>query len=275
YRNKRSEDKTPEPFGGKPSGKELKFVVQKHHASHLHYDFRLEMDGVLKSWAVPKGPSLDPKVKRLAMMVEDHPYDYRNFEGLIPKGQYGGGTVIVWDEGTYEYDDAAESVKKQEKSLLADLKAGKLKFRLNGHKLKGEFALVKAHGRGENSWLLMKLNDEFATAEDITLMDESVISNKTIDEMAEAPDKIYGQKSEEKKPETSKKATSKQSAKTKNEETSKVTKEATADISKILKDAPQQKFYTSVEPMLATLVDQPFDSDEWIYEVKWDGYRAV
>ncbi|ACU07347.1 ATP-dependent DNA ligase [Flavobacteriaceae bacterium 3519-10] len=275
YRNKRSEHKTPEPFGGKPSGKELKFVVQKHHASHLHYDFRLEMDGVLKSWAVPKGPSLDPKVKRLAMMVEDHPYDYRNFEGSIPKGQYGGGTVIVWDEGTYEHDDASESVKKQEKSLLADLKSGKLKFRLNGHKLKGEFALVKAYGRGEDSWLLMKLNDEFATAEDITLMDESVISNKTIDEMAEAPDKIYGQKSEKKKPAISKKATPKKSAKTKNAQIAEVIEEPTADISKILKAAPQQKFYTSVEPMLATLVDQPFDSDEWIYEVKWDGYRAV
>lgn len=142
YREKRSEDKTPEPFGGKGTGKELRFVVQKHDASHLHYDFRLEMDGVLKSWAVPKGPSLDPEVKRLAMMVEDHPYDYRDFEGVIPKGQYGGGTVIVWDEGTYEAAETVEGdLKKQEKNLLHQLHKGKLKIKLNGEKLKGEFAL--------------------------------------------------------------------------------------------------------------------------------------
>lgn len=289
YREKRSTDKTPEPFGGKPSGKDLRFVVQKHDASHLHYDFRLEMDGVLKSWAVPKGPSLDPDVKRLAMMVEDHPYDYRTFEGIIPKGQYGGGTVIVWDEGTYEpAEPVSKDRKKQEKDLLHQLHAGKLKFRMNGEKLKGEFALVKVHGRGENGWLLMKLDDEFATTKDVTSQDESVISHKTIAEMQAAPDEVYGQKKDKK---GAKKTSDKSSEKTpkkpvakSSEKASKEIKDKTAktesttsktNIQKLLKKCPRQKFYDSVEPMLATLVNEPFDDPDWIYEVKWDGYRAV
>ncbi|UZJ64437.1 3'-phosphoesterase [Sphingobacterium sp. KU25419] len=199
YRQKRSEDKTTEPFGGQSSGQELRFVVQKHDASHLHYDFRLEMDGVLKSWAVPKGPSLDPDIKRLAMMVEDHPYDYRTFEGIIPKGQYGGGTVIVWDEGTYEpAEPVAGDLKKQEKELLKQLKAGKLKIKLNGKKLKGEFALVKAYGKSENSWLFMKLQDRHVSKKDITLKDKSVISKKSIAQMEKSPDHVYGKKSSKK-----------------------------------------------------------------------------
>src|SRR5690348_1001214 len=143
YKKKRSFGKTPEPEGKKKSSeKELMFVVQKHDASRLHYDFRLEMDGVLKSWAVPKGPSLNPSDKRLAMMVEDHPFDYRNFEGIIPEGNYGGGTVIVWDEGTFEpAEGQGLSRREQEKMLLEQLGEGKLKFVLHGQKLQGEYVL--------------------------------------------------------------------------------------------------------------------------------------
>src|SRR4051812_47778804 len=159
YKKKRSFDETPEPTGGKSTLKDkLVFVVQKHDATRLHYDFRLEMEGVLKSWAVPKGPSLDPSVKRLAMMVEDHPFDYRTFEGIIPEGNYGAGTVIVWDEGTYEPLETSSDKKEAEKNLLRQLHGGSLKFRMHGKKLKGEFALVKIKNSEDNSWLLIKHN---------------------------------------------------------------------------------------------------------------------
>src|ERR1700692_1119439 len=127
YKAKRNFKSTSEPEGGKAKSGQLIFVVQKHDATRLHYDFRLEMAGVLKSWAKPKGPSTDPKTKRLAMMVEDHPFDYRNFEGIIPKGEYGGGTVIVWDEGTYEPIEEIKGKKDQEKHLVKQLKSGSLK----------------------------------------------------------------------------------------------------------------------------------------------------
>ena len=176
YKKKRSFDKTPEPSGKERSSKgSLRFVIQKHDASHLHYDFRLEMDGVLKSWAVPKGPSLNPSDKRLAMMVEDHPYDYRNFEGVIPEGNYGGGTVIVWDEGFYEpLDSAGLSRKEKEKALKKQLHAGNLKFIMHGKKIKGEFALFLMKARGERSWILMKKNDAHATDADILKKNKSV-----------------------------------------------------------------------------------------------------
>jgi len=187
YKEKRTFDKTPEPTGGKSSEKELVFVVQKHAASHLHYDFRLEMDGVLKSWAVPKGPSMDPAIKHLAMMVEDHPFDYRNFEGVIPKGNYGAGTVIIWDQGTYRPLEKVKSKKEAEKLLLKQLYSGSLKFSMQGKKLKGEFALVKTAGRGDNHWLLIKHRDRYATESDITKKDKSVVSGKTIEKMAADP----------------------------------------------------------------------------------------
>ncbi len=158
YNSKRKFDETTEPKGKtKKSKSNLIFVVQRHAATRLHYDFRLEMEGVLKSWAVPKGPSLNPQDKRLAMMVEDHPYDYKDFEGNIPEGNYGAGQVEIWDSGTYE---PIEKTKiSEEKELLKQLKEGSLKFILNGEKLKGEFALVKMKNAENNAWLLIKHKD--------------------------------------------------------------------------------------------------------------------
>ncbi|MBS1597418.1 MAG: 3'-phosphoesterase [Bacteroidetes bacterium] len=187
YKKKRTLANTPEPSGGKAAGAKLHFVVQKHAATRLHYDFRLEMNSVLKSWAVPKGPSLNPEDKRLAMMVEDHPYDYKNFEGIIPKGNYGAGTVIIWDEGYYEPLEESGSKKEQEKLLLKQLKSGSLKIRMFGKKLKGEFALVKLKNAENNAWLLIKHKDEYASLKDITLKTKSVISGKTIEQVAKKP----------------------------------------------------------------------------------------
>ncbi|MDM1554302.1 DNA polymerase ligase N-terminal domain-containing protein [Chryseobacterium indologenes] len=162
YQQKRKFNETSEPKGkAKKSKNKLIFVVQRHAATRLHYDFRLEMEGVLKSWAVPKGPSLDPHDKRLAMMVEDHPYDYKDFEGNIPEGNYGAGQVEVWDSGTYEPLEENSKIS-DEKELLKELHAGSLKFTLHGKKLKGEFALVKMKNSEENAWLLIKHKDEFA-----------------------------------------------------------------------------------------------------------------
>ncbi|MFC0428968.1 DNA polymerase ligase N-terminal domain-containing protein [Chryseobacterium scophthalmum] len=162
YNNKRKFDETTEPKGKtKKSKDQLIFVIQRHAASRLHYDFRLEMEGVLKSWAVPKGPSLNPEDRRLAMMVEDHPYDYKDFEGNIPEGNYGAGQVEIWDSGTYEPLDETSKLS-DEKELLKELKAGSLKFILHGKKLKGEFALVKMKNAENNAWLLIKHKDKFA-----------------------------------------------------------------------------------------------------------------
>jgi bifunctional non-homologous end joining protein LigD len=186
YKQKRSFNKTPEPGPKvKSSTKALKFVVQKHAATSLHYDFRLEMEGVLKSWAVPKGPSLNPEDKRLAMMVEDHPYDYKDFEGIIPEGNYGAGTVIVWDEGEYgSMDNEDKPRKEQEKILLSQLYKGDVKIVMHGKKLKGAFALVKMKGRGENAWLLIKKKDKWATDADVTEKNKSVKSRKTIEQLS-------------------------------------------------------------------------------------------
>ncbi|MEO8795892.1 MAG: non-homologous end-joining DNA ligase, partial [Daejeonella sp.] len=269
YVEKRDFKKTSEPKSGKSKDSELKFVIQKHAASRLHYDFRLEMDGVLKSWAVPKGPSTNPKTKRLAMMVEDHPYDYRTFEGIIPQGEYGGGTVIVWDEGTYEPLEEFKTKKTRENHLLKQLKEGSLKFRLHGKKLQGEFALVKTHGMGENGWLLIKHKDDFASAEDITKKDKSVISGKTLEKVEETSDKVWKNSKEQTMKEPSPKAKKKVAKKAIEENENELNAAA------ILKNAKKERIPTGMKPMLATLVDKPFDDPDWVYEVKWDGYRSL
>jgi bifunctional non-homologous end joining protein LigD len=245
YQQKRRFDRTPEPAGGVPaSGGFLRFVVQKHAASRLHYDFRLEFDGVLKSWAVPKGPSMSPADKRLAVMVEDHPVAYELFEGIIPKGNYGAGTVMVWDKGSYQPPNAAERAE-QERALRRGFEKGHLEILLAGQKLRGLFDLVKTHGGEENAWLLIKRSDVFAHTDDVLAQDRSVISGRSMEEIAaesladgdvwlpDNPDQIS------------------------------------------LDDAPLAPMPERPAPMLARPVAAVFDSPEWIYEVKWDGYRVM
>lgn len=233
YVKKRHFESTPEPKGAAKRKKtaRLAFVVQEHHASRLHYDFRLEIDGVLKSWAVPKGPSLDPHEHHLAVQTEDHPFEYRTFEGVIPEGNYGAGNVIIWDEGWYE---ARADTDDDEKLLRKELKKGHLTFILHGKKLKGEFALIQMRGIENNkAWLLIKKGDEYASTEDITKQDESVKSHKRVDELG-AKNKL---------PE--------------------------------LSSYPKKASPWRVTPMLTTLVDEPFSREGWLFEIKWDGYRAV
>lgn len=199
YNKKRNFKETSEPAGKvKKSLSKLAFVVQRHKATRLHYDFRLELDGVLKSWAVPKGPSLNPIDKRLAMMVEDHPYDYKNFAGEIPQGNYGAGIVEIWDEGTY--NDVENSSKDiAVKNLRAGLKAGNLKFQLFGKKLKGEFALVKLKSKEDNSWLLIKHNDDYATDTDYN-SEEQTPKNSPINKWLEENKKQPAKKKSSSKP---------------------------------------------------------------------------
>jgi bifunctional non-homologous end joining protein LigD len=245
YNKKRDFKQTPEPSGKKArSAKQLRFVVQMHHASRLHYDFRLEADGVLASWAVPKGPTLKPLDRRLAMHVEDHPMDYRTFEGNIPSGQYGAGSVIVWDEGTYdlaEGDDPATEIAN-----------GKIKFIMHGHKLNGEFTLVKIKAReGEHGepWLLLKDRDEHADEKyDPVDHPESVKTGKTLDDVAgDAKAKIWNSK-----PKAGHSAAPKRPQRVK-----------------------RDPFPKLKSVMLATLVEEPFDGEDWLFEIKWDGYRAI
>jgi bifunctional non-homologous end joining protein LigD len=240
YARKRAFDKTPEP---KPevhtpaaAGRKF-FCVQRHDATRLHYDFRLEMDGVLKSWAVPKGPTLEPLTKHLAMHVEDHPLDYGSFEGNIPKGEYGGGSVMLWDRGTYELLGTDPELKQLER--------GDVKFRLHGEKLKGEFALVLMKGRGKgNEWLLIKKKDDAAVpgwnVEDHAT---SVLTGRTQQEIAE---NLPPRKSAP----------------------------GSVDPGK-LPGARKAPMPSAIAPMLASLADRPPSGEKWLYEIKWDGVRAV
>jgi bifunctional non-homologous end joining protein LigD len=232
YFRKRNFTKTPEPRGKhQPSGKRLAFVVQEHHASRLHYDFRLEMDGVLKSWAVPKGPSLDPHEHHLAIQTEDHPFEYRKFEGVIPEGNYGAGNVIIWDEGWYE---PRTETDQPEKELLKQLKKGHITFVVHGKKLRGEFALIKLTNSDDpKAWLLIKKGDEFASTTDITKQEESVKTHRKVDDLG-ASGKLPD-----------------------------------------LSSSPRKALPKNVKPMLCTLVDEPFDREGWLFEIKWDGYRAI
>src|ERR1700682_5485650 len=200
YRRKRDFAKTHEPSGEKfvsPKAEgHLRFVIQKHAASHLHFDLRLELDGVMKSWAVPKGPSLDPSVKRLAMQVDDHPIDYNTFEGTIPKGEYGGGTVMLWDRGTYSAD-AATSPDEEEDAIREGLRRGDLKITFNGERLRGSYALIRMKFARDGSsskpqWLLIKHRDEFASDRDVVAENmTSVDTGRAMEEIASGKSRVW------------------------------------------------------------------------------------
>jgi len=239
YKRKRKFNETPEPEGEVKQKHGNSFVIQKHHATRLHYDFRLEMDGVLRSWAVPKGPSFNPGEKRLAMETEDHPIDYGDFEGVIPKGNYGAGKVIIWDNGTYDMVDPETPDKGWKK--------GKLHFILHGKKLKGEWVLVRG-SREPRQWIFFKVRDDYASTDlDITeTRPESIISGLLVDEVGEQ-------------------ARSKQWV-------TPIERELEQFGMKKDGRSPMPKI---VQPMLATLVEKPFDNNDWLFELKLDGMRAL
>lgn len=223
YKKKRDFKKTKEPSGAVAKSKKFRFVIQRHEASRLHYDFRLELDGVLKSWAVPKGPSMNPLQKRLAVMVEDHPVEYISFSGDIPEGNYGAGHVDIWDKGTFQ-PVTPDHKPMDEKAALAALKKGDFKFALKGKKVKGEFVLVKLKN-GEKNWLLIKHKDAHA----LNKVDNAEDNNSRNTNAPEA----------------------------------------------MAPKSPARKLKAFISPMLATLTKTPFNDPEWIYEIKWDGYRAI
>lgn len=247
YHQKRRFAKTPEPEGKEPDRRAggNSFVVQKHDATRLHYDFRLEIDGVLKSWAVPKGPSLNPADKRLAMETEDHPLDYGGFEGVIPKGNYGAGPVMVWDNGAFEVEGDLPAAEQYDR--------GELKFTLHGQKLRGSFVLVKLKrppsGEKGKPWLLIKHKDAAVDPDwDIDAHDGSVLTGRSLKEIEE------GLSTSGSAPSGTAELSSKPSA---------------------LEDARHARMPAKLAPMLATLADKPFSDPQWLFEIKWDGIRAL
>jgi bifunctional non-homologous end joining protein LigD len=264
YKRKRDFHKTPEPVGGTPSSVAgLRYVIQKHAASRLHYDFRLEYDGTLKSWAVPKGPSLDPTVKSLAVQVEDHPIDYASFEGLIPKGEYGGGTVMVWDQGTWEPEVDPEQ----------GLKQGKLKFRLHGRKLHGSWALVRMGGRagdGGKNWLLIKHRDEEskpASKFDVLKREpKSVLSDRDMDTITSDADAVWSTNGKSARKSKTKPPAKKHAGKTRPRKP--------IELAKVTR-ASKAAFRDNFTPQLATLATRVPDGDQWLHELKFDGYRIL
>ena len=251
YKRKRHFKVTPEPAGRVVTAVGRSYVIQKHHASHLHYDFRLELDGVLKSWAVPKGPSLDPDVKRLAMHVEDHPVEYGSFEGIIPAGEYGGGTVMLWDRGSWEpIEDPEEGFRK-----------GRLKFKLHGEKLHGGWMLVRTGGAArsiqvDRRWLLIKeRDDDTKDMEDGDVLEEfpmSVATGRSLEEIAADRDRVWN------------------------------AKDQSGGVPTVSRPKPHAKKKTridalprKIEVQLATLAEDAPEGDEWFHEIKFDGYRMI
>jgi bifunctional non-homologous end joining protein LigD len=332
YKRKRRFEDTPEPPPEVAKKKGNRFVVQKHDATRLHYDFRLEMEGVLKSWAVPKGPSLDPADKRLAMHVEDHPVSYFDFEGNIPEGNYGAGSVMVWDVGTWAPLSPVPVNGKYVPGTAADAAAmlakGDLKFRLNGKRLKGDFALIKMKGRRPgskgNEWLMIKKHDDQAVeGYDAGDIDESVLSKRSMDDiagdarsrewtssrpagrgklkaawLADAVARLDQKKKQTKTAEdagdtkvSKKKASGRgqrivaaadisgnggkkpQESPSKNQ-TPKSSASSTS--SAVVVSGPVKRpMPTTIHPMLAESIEKPFDDPDWLFEIKWDGYRAI
>jgi bifunctional non-homologous end joining protein LigD len=312
YKRKRRFSETPEPPPKIEKSKGHRFVVQRHRATRLHYDFRLEMEGVLKSWAVPKGPSLNPADKRLSMQVEDHPVSYFDFEGTIPEGNYGAGTVMVWDVGSWEplspVPVNGEYVPGTEAEAAAMIKKGDLKFRLKGKRLNGDFALIhiKARRPGSkgNEWLMIKKHDKYVDEKwDVDKYDTSVLSGQTMAQIAGDEGSAEWTSSKKASRGGAAKAAwladtlakldkqkqtvnpkGKSSVKPENSGAKKKARLSEAPVSaevpddssiKDLKGAVKRPMPMAIQPMLASIAEDPFDDPNWLFEIKWDGYRVI